>query len=130
MGALTVTSICCAHHFARAVDQFSVVVESDLPIPEARAKVVTNLVRALGKQGYAITDQTETTIDLQATWRHRLTWFFTIITFPLGLVFFLAFKRTSNITVLLSPRATGEGTAITISGEARRHVAKQVQSLS
>jgi hypothetical protein len=105
-----------------AIRPFSLTTAAISPRGEIREWALLRLGRDLGALGYHLTTQTKSALDFTRTSRGFWTWFATVFCFPLGLVFFLAFKRVSMVTVLMAKTGTG-GTEITVSGQAPARVA-------
>ena len=99
---------------------FLLTAKSLLGREETRGWAVGILARDLAYAKYHLAAQTKREVVFVQTTRSVGTWLLTILLFPLGLVFFFAFKRTRTITVLLH-KAAG-GTNIVVSGEAKSRV--------
>jgi hypothetical protein len=103
-----------------SMQPFMLTAESLLGREETRTWAVGILARDLAYAKYHLAAQTKREVVFVQTTRAVGTWLLTILLFPLGLVFFFAFKRTSTITVLLQKAANG--TNIVVSGEAKPRV--------
>src|SRR5919112_812775 len=86
---------------------FTTTVNSTHSVVESRAWAITSFASALRQEGYNIESQSEQQLTFTKNYRSRGTWLFTILLFPIGLLFFVAFKHVANITMLLSATATG-----------------------
>jgi hypothetical protein len=92
---------------------------------EVREWAVTLLGRDLSYARFQLVSQTKREIVFARTSRAWIVWLFTILLFPLGLIFFFAFKRTSNVTVLLEKAA--QATNVTVSGAAKARVVEGIE---
>lgn len=105
-------------------------IDSNQDLAGTRDMVVTKLIPGLSRFGYSIKSQAHDRIELERGYRSGLVWFLTIITFPIGLIFFATMKSTSNLTVLLDPSVSEGKTRVTISGESTPKIARQLSTLS
>jgi hypothetical protein len=92
---------------------------------DVREWAVGLLGRDLSYAKYQIESQSKTRVVFVNTSRSVATWILTVILFPLGLIFFFAFKRTSNITVLMEK--AGGGSEIVVSGNAKPRVIEGIE---
>lgn len=100
-----------------AVKHFSVTSQLPTGAAKARKLIITSFAPALGREGFQIMSQSETVIVLEKVSRSALTWFVTILLFPIGLIAFFVGKRSYNVTVIISP-VNAALTDIVVSGVA------------
>ena len=95
-------------------------------LENTRQMIVTSIAAALARDEFRIESQSEMTIVLTRMYREFLTWLVTIFLFPLGLVALFAYKKTDNLTVLMS-QVSGSATKLVISGVASRRTATGIK---
>jgi hypothetical protein len=79
----------------------------------------------IARSGYRVTSKTEQQIEFTRTYRSPGTWIATILVFPIGLIFFFAFKRIDNITMFISDTPTGR-TDVVMAGQAPARLAEWI----
>jgi hypothetical protein len=133
IGALVLVLTClaaiCAARFSSRPEPVSLTITFARPPDAVRAWAITSLYKLLRSSGYEIAVQSEGQIALRHTYRAPSTWFFAVVFLPVGFVLLLAFRRTSQITLLIRP--VGDGfTELLVSGELPRGVARELAKIA
>lgn len=74
---------------------------------------------------YSLARQAQDEIAFVRTSRSALVWIASVLTFPLGVLVYMAGKRQDSVTVLLNE--VPDGTVVTISGSAKPRVIEGVR---
>lgn len=90
-----------------------------------REWVVVSLARSLRRYGYEITSQSEGQIDAARVYRPVAVMVVTVLLFPVGLIAFFLFRRTSVLTIFIKP-LPDDSTELLISGELPGSAARRV----
>jgi hypothetical protein len=103
-------------------------VDANRPPSAVAADAIGTITVPLSQAGYALEGQTATALTFVRTYRTTLTWVMTVITFPFGLLFYLAGVEKAYITITFEPQ--GDGTLMRIAGEGPSEVKRAFETLS
>jgi hypothetical protein len=103
-------------------------VDATRPPSAVAADTIGTVTVPLARAGFALEGQTATALTFVRTYRTTLTWVMTVVTFPFGLLFYLAGAEKAYITITFEPQ--GDGTLMRISGEGPAEVKRAFETLS
>jgi hypothetical protein len=109
-----------------AVTEVDQRLHSPRPMLEVRVWIMTTIVASMRRDRYEILGQSQSALDLLRKRRAALTWFLTIMTFPIGLVFYFNLVIADEFTIRLYETADG-GTDVHFAGMVPYRYADQIE---